>query len=161
MKKYDYQLRTRLPQVMTDHMKDICDSMNVNESDFVRKSLISELQKHEISDPRFAVSSFMNISSRLRWSWKEIRWAMVPRWRKVWYISWWSMLCTPWPPATNGMAGPPWPPGGGPPPTPTAGAGGGGPGLGSWLLGFWLLGFRLRSVVGSPVSLVDYLPSTC
>ena len=53
MKKYDYQLRTRLPQVLADYIKDVCEDMNVNESDFVRKSLIAELKKHEISDPRF------------------------------------------------------------------------------------------------------------
>ena len=53
MKKYEYQLRTRLPKVVADYMKDVCENMNVNESDFVRKSLVAELKKHEISDLSF------------------------------------------------------------------------------------------------------------
>ena len=53
MKKYDTQLRVRLPKVVADCMKDVCDTMNVHESDFVRKSLVAELRKHEISDPSF------------------------------------------------------------------------------------------------------------
>ena len=50
MIKYDYQLSTRLPKVIANTMFSICENMNVNESDFVRKSLISEIEKHENAD---------------------------------------------------------------------------------------------------------------
>jgi len=50
MKKYGYQLSTRVPKVVADSMFSICESMNVNESDFVRKSLVSEIQKFESSE---------------------------------------------------------------------------------------------------------------
>ena len=53
MKKYGYTISTRVPQVLADEMKKICDSGNFNESDFVRKSLISEIEKHDISNPSF------------------------------------------------------------------------------------------------------------
>ena len=53
MKKYDHTITTRVPRIVADEMKKICDSANVNESDFVRKSLISEIQKHDISNPSF------------------------------------------------------------------------------------------------------------
>jgi len=49
MKKYTYQLSTRLPKVVADSMFSICESMEVNESDFVRKSLIAEIQRFENS----------------------------------------------------------------------------------------------------------------
>ncbi len=53
MKKYEYTISTRVPQVVADEMKKICDSANVNESDFVRKSLISEIKKNDISNQSF------------------------------------------------------------------------------------------------------------
>jgi hypothetical protein len=53
MKKYDYTISTRVPQVIAEEMKKVCDSANVNESDFVRQSLITELKRHEIYNPSF------------------------------------------------------------------------------------------------------------
>ena len=47
MKKYQYTLSTRLPQSIADTMMTICESVGVNESDFVRKSLIAEIQRYE------------------------------------------------------------------------------------------------------------------
>ena len=53
MKKYEHTITTRVPRIIADEMKKICESVNVNESDFVRKSLITEIQKHDVSDPSF------------------------------------------------------------------------------------------------------------
>ena len=50
MKKYEYTLSTRVPKFVADSMSSICASMNVNESDFVRKSLVKEIQRHENAD---------------------------------------------------------------------------------------------------------------
>ena len=47
MKKYEYTLTTRVPRLVADSMSSICSSMNVNESDFVRKSLVKEIQRFE------------------------------------------------------------------------------------------------------------------
>ena len=53
MKKYEHTITTRVPRVVADEMKKICEDANVNESDFVRRSLISEIQKHDIENPSF------------------------------------------------------------------------------------------------------------
>ena len=50
MKKYSYTLCTRVPQVVAESMSSICETMQVNESDFVRKSLIKEIKRFETSD---------------------------------------------------------------------------------------------------------------
>ena len=47
MKKYQYTLSTRLPQSIADTMTTICESVGVNESDFVRKSLVAEIRRFE------------------------------------------------------------------------------------------------------------------
>ena len=52
MKKYEYTLSTRLPQSIADTMSSICESVGVNESDFVRKSLVAEIQRFESADER-------------------------------------------------------------------------------------------------------------
>ena len=50
MKKYDTILTTRLPLIIAEEMKTICDQMKCNESDFVRKSLISEIERHSAAE---------------------------------------------------------------------------------------------------------------
>ena len=45
LKKYEHTLTTRLPNILVESMKDICSQLNVNESDFVRKSLAAEIQR--------------------------------------------------------------------------------------------------------------------
>lgn len=50
MKKYSTNLSIRLPEVIAEPLKSICTQLKVNESDFVRKSLISEIQRFENSD---------------------------------------------------------------------------------------------------------------
>ena len=39
MKKYGYTITARLPEVLANSMKGICEEFGVNESDLVRKSL--------------------------------------------------------------------------------------------------------------------------
>jgi hypothetical protein len=43
-------LTTRLPDILVESMKDICSQLNVNESDFVRKSLAAEIQRMQQSE---------------------------------------------------------------------------------------------------------------
>jgi len=50
MKKYSTNLSVRLPEVIAEPLKTICSQLQCRESDFVRKSLISEIQKFENSD---------------------------------------------------------------------------------------------------------------
>ena len=49
MKKYGYTLTTRLPEVLANSMKGICEELGVNESDLVRKSIATEIQRLEAS----------------------------------------------------------------------------------------------------------------
>jgi len=50
LKKYEYTLNTRVPQLVAESISSICATMNVNESDFVRKSLVKEIQRYEKAD---------------------------------------------------------------------------------------------------------------
>ena len=50
MKKYGYTITARLPEVLANSMKGICEEFGVNESDLVRKSLAAEIQRLESSD---------------------------------------------------------------------------------------------------------------
>ena len=50
MKKYGYTLTARLPEVLANSMKGICEEFSINESDLVRKSIAAEIQRLESSD---------------------------------------------------------------------------------------------------------------
>ena len=50
MKKYGFTLTTRLPDVLVTSMKGVCEEFSINESDLVRKSIATEVQRLESSD---------------------------------------------------------------------------------------------------------------
>ncbi len=50
MKKYGFTLSTRLPDVLVTSMKGVCEELKINESDLVRKSIATEVQRLESSD---------------------------------------------------------------------------------------------------------------
>ena len=45
MKKYTYTLNVRVPETVADSMKKICNQFTINESDYVRKSLVNSIEK--------------------------------------------------------------------------------------------------------------------
>jgi len=46
-------ITTRIPKILADEMKKVCDDVGANESDFVRKSLITALESHNVINPSF------------------------------------------------------------------------------------------------------------
>ena len=45
MKKYDYQTCIRMSSNLKDWMTEICDTYQINESDYIRKSLMQSIQE--------------------------------------------------------------------------------------------------------------------
>ena len=45
MKKYDLQLCIRMSSNLRDSMQTICDTYQINESDYIRKSLMQSVQE--------------------------------------------------------------------------------------------------------------------
>ena len=45
MKKYDYQTCIRMSSNLKDSMTEICDTYQINESDYIRKSLMQSIQE--------------------------------------------------------------------------------------------------------------------
>ena len=45
MKKYDYQTCIRMSSNLKDSMTEICDTYQINESDYIRKSLLQSIQE--------------------------------------------------------------------------------------------------------------------
>ena len=45
MKKYDYQTCIRMSSNLRDSMQTICDTYQINESDYIRKSLMQSVQE--------------------------------------------------------------------------------------------------------------------
>ena len=45
MKKYDYQTCIRMSYNLKDSMTEICDTYQINESDYIRKSLMQSVQE--------------------------------------------------------------------------------------------------------------------
>ena len=44
MQKYTYQTSIRMPETLRESMKDICDTYQINESDYIRHSLAQSIQ---------------------------------------------------------------------------------------------------------------------
>lgn len=57
MQKYTYQTSIRMPETLRESMKDICDTYQINESDYIRRSLAQSVQNDmkntQISDNKF------------------------------------------------------------------------------------------------------------
>ena len=45
MKKYNYQTCIRMSENLRDSMQTICDTCQINESDYIRKSLMQSVQE--------------------------------------------------------------------------------------------------------------------
>ena len=45
MKKYNYQTCLRMSSNLRDSMQTICDTYQINESDYIRKSLMQSVQE--------------------------------------------------------------------------------------------------------------------
>ena len=45
MKKYTYQTCLRMPEVLRESMQTICDTYQINESDYIRRSLVQSVQR--------------------------------------------------------------------------------------------------------------------
>ena len=45
MKKYDYQTCIRMSSNLKDSMTEICDTYQINESDYIRNSLMQSVQE--------------------------------------------------------------------------------------------------------------------
>ena len=45
MKKYNYQTCIRMSSNLRDSMQTICDTYQINESDYIRKSLMQSVQE--------------------------------------------------------------------------------------------------------------------
>ena len=45
MKKYDYQTCIRMSSNLRDSVQTICDTYKINESDYIRKSLMQSVQE--------------------------------------------------------------------------------------------------------------------
>ena len=45
MKKYDYQTCIRMSSNLRDSVQTICDTYQINESDYIRKSLMQSVQE--------------------------------------------------------------------------------------------------------------------
>ena len=43
MKKYEHQLSLRLPKQLSDGLTKVCENYNVNESEYIRKSVAKNL----------------------------------------------------------------------------------------------------------------------
>ena len=46
MKKYDYQTCLRMSSNLRDSMQTICDTYQINESDFMRRAIAESVQSH-------------------------------------------------------------------------------------------------------------------
>ena len=46
MKKYDYQTCIRMSSNLRDSMQTICDTYQINESDFMRRAIAESVQSH-------------------------------------------------------------------------------------------------------------------
>ena len=47
MKKYETALYTRMPEVLISSMKEVCEEFSIRQSDLVRKSIATEIQRIE------------------------------------------------------------------------------------------------------------------
>ena len=45
MKKYTYQTCLRMPENLRESMQTICDTYQINESDYIRRSLVQSVQR--------------------------------------------------------------------------------------------------------------------
>lgn len=50
MIKYNYTITARLPEVLANSMKGVCEKLSITESDLVRKSIVTEIQRLEDSN---------------------------------------------------------------------------------------------------------------
>ena len=46
MKKYNYQTCIRMSENLRDSMQTICDTYQINESDFMRRAIAESVQSH-------------------------------------------------------------------------------------------------------------------
>ena len=46
MKKYNYQTCIRMSENLRDSMQTICDTYQINESDFMRRAIAESIQSH-------------------------------------------------------------------------------------------------------------------
>ena len=46
MKKYNYQTCLRMSEVLKNSMTEICDTYQINESDFMRRAIAESVQSH-------------------------------------------------------------------------------------------------------------------
>ena len=58
MKKYDYQTCVRMSENLRESMKDICDTCQINESDYIRRSLAQSVQ-NDINNAQSADNKFL------------------------------------------------------------------------------------------------------
>ena len=58
MQKYTYQTCVRMPENLRESMKDICDTYQINESDYIRRSLTQSVQ-NDIKNTQIADNKFL------------------------------------------------------------------------------------------------------
>ena len=66
MQKYTYQTSIRMPETLRESMKDICDTYQINGSDYIRHSLAQSIQNdlkiaghsEDLSVAKFLVREF-------------------------------------------------------------------------------------------------------
>ena len=58
MQKYTYQTCVRMPETLRESMKDICDTYQINESDYIRRSLAQSIQ-NDIKNTQNADNKFL------------------------------------------------------------------------------------------------------
>ena len=58
MQKYTYQTCVRMSETLRESMKDICDTYQINESDYIRRSLAQSIQ-NDIKNTQNADNKFL------------------------------------------------------------------------------------------------------
>jgi hypothetical protein len=58
MQKFTYQTSVRMSENLRESMKDICDTYQINESDYIRRSLVQSVQ-NDIKNAQSADNKFL------------------------------------------------------------------------------------------------------